>query len=405
MRVHKPARIVLLSALLGWGAACDSPVDRPGSGVPGRCQAEAPVIPPQKTDILFVIDNSGSMSEEQAAIATELPAFLEQLRQGGGVAQDFRVGVITTSVYLRTRGGVDYFPEEGGRLRTVPPRPGGEPMAEKYIEGTDPELLEKFRRLVVQGISGSGQETPFEAVRLAVADPALADLPLEQGGNKGFLRDGARLLVVVVTDEEDCSSTQRPPPVILTADASKDLCSEQADQLTSVGEYFDIFQSLKDGRGASREVLWATIGPVGLSNKEVGLIQVTTPQGEAHVSNVDCPTSYGPGFRQRAMAERFNRSLANLDSICKPNYRESLVSIAALAAISQSVEVMNIPDPMLAQVRVTRQDGTVQTCSVAGGDLRYDASGEDRPARLFFLGSCLRQPGDQAVEVKLLCAE
>jgi hypothetical protein len=403
VRVHSPARIVLLSALLGWGPACDSPVDRPGSGVPGRCQAEAPVIPPQKTDILFVIDNSGSMEEEQEAIATELPAFLDQLRQGGGVAQDFRVGVITTSVYLRTRGGVDYFAQEGGRLQPVPALGGGA-TSEKYIEGTDPELLEKFRRLVVQGVKGSGQETPFEAVRLAVVDPALAGLPLEQGGNKGFLRDGARLLVVVVTDEEDCSSTQRPPPVILTGDTSRDLCSEQADQLTSVGEYFDIFQSLRDGRGASREVLWATIGPVGLSNKAVGLVQETV-SGEVYVRNVDCPTSYGPGFRQRALAERFNRSLANLDSICKQNYRESLVSIAALAAISQSVEVMNIPDPMLAQVRVTRQDGTVQMCSVAAGDLRYDASGEDRPARLFFLGSCLRQAGDQAVEVKLLCAE
>ncbi|ADO72239.1 vWA domain-containing protein [Stigmatella aurantiaca] len=403
MRVQVPARIVLLSAILGWGAACDSPVDRPGSGVPGRCQAEAPVIPPQKTDILFVIDNSGSMSEEQAAIATELPAFLEQLRQGGGVAQDFRVGVITTSVYLRTRGGVDYFAEEGGRLRPVP-TPGNEPSAERYIEGSDPELLEKFRRLVVQGIKGSGQETPFEAVRLAVADPGLAELPLEQGGNKGFLRDGARLLVVVVTDEEDCSSTQRPPPVILTAETSRDLCSEQADTLTSVDEYFQIFQSLRDGRGASREVLWATIGPVGLSTKEARLIQDSS-QGTTYVRNVDCPTSYGPGIRQRAMAERFNRTLENLDSICKANYRESLVSIAALAAISQSVEVMNIPDPLLAQVLVSRGDGTVQKCSVAGGDLRYDASGEGRPARLFFLGSCLRQADDQAVEVKLLCAE
>ena len=80
---------------------------------------------------------------------------------------------------------------------------------------------------MVQGTSGSGQETPFEAVRLAVAS-SLATTPMEQGGNGGFLRDGARLLVVVVTDEEDCSSTQRPPPVYLTEDTSRDLCSEQA---------------------------------------------------------------------------------------------------------------------------------------------------------------------------------
>jgi hypothetical protein len=55
-------------------------------------------------------------------------------------------------------------------------------------------------------------------------------------------------------------------------------------------------------------------------------------------------------------------------------------------------------------VEVTRGDGTVQTCSVAGGDLRYDASGDGRSARLFFLGSCPRRADDKAVEVKLLCA-
>ncbi len=65
---------------------------------------------------------------------------------------------------------------------------------------------------------------------------------------------------------------------------------------------------------------------------------------------------------------------------------------------------MNLPDPRLAQVLVTRGDGTVQKCSVAGGDIRYDASGENRPPRIFFLGDCLRRADDKGVEVKLLCA-
>ncbi len=397
---------MLLAAALGWGLACSSPVDEPGSTVPGTCESEAPVISAQKTDILFVIDNSGSMAEEQAGIATELPAFLAELRQGGGVAQDFRVGVITTSVYQRAfvnnREVYREYPEESGRLRPVPTA-SGEPSSERYIEGSDPEVLEKFRRLVVQKTNGSGQETPFEAVRLAVAS-SLATTSLDQGGNGGFLRDGSRLLVVVVTDEEDCSSMQRPPPVFLTEDTSRDFCSEKASELTSVDEYFDIFQNLRDSKGAAREMLWATIGPVSLTDKSVGLVQDVTPQG-TYVRNVGCPTSYGPGFRQRAMAERFNSGLENLDSICKSSYRDTLVSIAGLAAISQSIEVMNLPDPRLAQVRVTRADGTVQTCSVAGGDLRYDASGEERPARLFFRGDCLRRQDDQGIEVRVFCAE
>jgi hypothetical protein len=405
VRFPTPARSVLLAATLVWAAGCSSPVDAPGSSVPGSCQSEAPVIGPQKTDVLFVIDNSGSMAEEQSGIATELPAFVEQLRQGGGVAQDFRVGVISTSVYQRSitnnREIYREYSEESGRLRPVPTA-SGEPSAERYIEGTDPELVEKFRRLVVLGTSGSGQETPFEAVRLAVAS-ALALSPVDRGGNGGFLRDGARLLVVVVTDEEDCSSTQRPPPILLTQDTSRDLCSEQASLLTSVDDYFSTFQGLKDGKGASREVLWATIAPVALSDKRAGVVQEVTPQGTV-VHNVECPTSFGPGFRHRAMAERFDSQLRNLDSICKPSYRDTLVSIASLAAISQSIEVMNLPDPRLAQVLVTRGNGQVQTCSVAGGGLRYDVSGEGRPARLFFLGTCLRQPDDQGIEVKVFCA-
>lgn len=406
MRARRLARPPLMAAALAWAVACSSPVDQAGSTVPGKCQADAPSIATQKTDVLFVIDNSGSMSEEQLAIATELPAFVSELRQGGGVAQDFRVGVITTSVYRRSfidnRDLYREYPEEAGHLRPVPTA-AEEPSAERYIEGSDPDLLPKFGRLVKQGTLGSGQETPFEAVRLAVAS-SLATTPLAQGGNGGFLRDGARLLVVVVTDEEDCSSTLRPPPVALTDDTSKDLCSEQAALLTSVDDYFKVFQGLKDGKGAAREVLWATIGPVALSDKRAGTVQESTPAGIV-VRNVECPTSYGPGFRHRAMSERFDSQLRNLDSICKPSYRDTLVAIAELAAVSQSIEVMNLPDPRLARVDVTRADGSVQTCSVAAGNLRYDPSGEDRPARIFFLGDCTRRPDDQAVEVKLFCAE
>ena len=405
MRAPIPARFVLLAAMLSAMTACDSPVDRPGSTLPGQCQAETPVIAPKRTDILFVIDNSGSMAEEQAGIATELPAFVEQLRQGGGVAQEFRVGVITTSVYLRAlRSNVEVyreFPNESGLLQPVPSATK-EPTAERFIEGTDPEVVAKFRRLVEQGTGGSGQETPFEAVRLAVASPS-ATRPLDQGGNGGFLRDGARLLVVVVTDEEDCSTTARPPPVRLTEDTSRDLCSEQASELTSVDDYFDIFQGLKDSKGASREVIWATIGPVALSDKRAGLIQETTATGTV-VRNVECPTSFGPGFRHRAMAERFDSRLENLGSICKPSYRDTLVAIAELATLAQSIDVMNLPDPRLARVEVTRADGTVQTCSVAGGDLRYDPAVGEGSARLVFLGTCARRADDRSIEVKLLCA-
>jgi hypothetical protein len=397
-----------LSALLAltlWSGGCSTPVDEPGSTLPGTCQANAPVLSAQKTDLLFVIDNSASMAEEQAAIATELPAFLEELQRDNGLEQDFRVGVITTSVYLNAdiNGHVQFslYNDQAGRLQPVPDAQG-RPTAERYLEGTDPELLEKFRRLVKQGTQGSGQETPFEAVRLALTPP-LSTAAVGAGGNGGFLRDGARLVVVVVSDEEDCSSTQRPAPVALTPDTSRDLCSEQAGLLTPVREYYQLLRGLVDGAGATREVLWATIGPVGLTDKRAELVTETTSQGTV-VRNADCPTSYGPGYRQREMASLFDSGLRNLDSVCRASFRDTLVSIASLARTSQSIEVMNLPDPRLVQVRVTREDGSTQTCSVAGGDVSYVPSAEGRAARLYFQSSCPRQRTDQKIEVKLLCA-
>lgn len=400
-----PIQSSVLWAVVLWGAACTSPVEVPGSTLPGRCEAEAPLVATQKTDILFVIDNSGSMAEEQEAIARELPAFLDELRRGGGVEQDFRVGVITTSVYLNARfdNEVKYFPytDQAGRLQPVPDALG-RPTAERYLEKGDPELLARFGRLVKQGTEGSGQETPFEAVRLAVTPP-LTTTPISEGGNGGFLRDEARLLVVVVSDEEDCSSTERPPRVELTEDSSRDLCSEQADLLTPVQEYVRLFRNLDDGTGRPREVLWATIGPVALTDKRAELVVDTTSQG-TFVRNADCPTSYGPGYRQREMASRFDTGLMNLDSICRASFRDTLVSIATLATTSQSIAVPSLPDPLLAQVLVTRADDSVQRCSVAGGGLTYEPSTEGQSARLYFQSSCPRRSTDKKVEIKLLCA-
>src|SRR3954464_9002962 len=49
--VMHPFRSSALLAVALWGVACHSPVEQPGSTLPGRCQAEAPVISAQKTDI------------------------------------------------------------------------------------------------------------------------------------------------------------------------------------------------------------------------------------------------------------------------------------------------------------------------------------------------------------------
>jgi len=397
-----PSLALLSTCLVLW--TCGSPVDKTDSTLPGTCQMEAPVVQAVRTDLLFVIDNSGSMLEEQAAVATELPAFIEALKAGGGLQQDFRVAVITTSVYqngLLPDGGTSFrefiLLGQAGRLQPVPD--GG--TDERMLLPDDPQLVEKFSRLIQVGTTGSGQETPFEAVRRALTPP-LSEEDVSTGGTRGFLRNGARLLVTVVSDEDDCSEMLDPgqrAQVALGQDAGVDWCYEQRAKLSSTQEYFDFFGSLEDGKGARREVLWAAIAPVGQTNKDVGPVL-----DDGVLRNVDCPTSFEPGWRHKEMAGLFDSSFSNLDSICKPSFRDSLIAIADIANSLSTLEVMNVPDPALMVVEITRESGEVVPCTTSNLGITFEAGTEDRPAKVRFQGACRRLPSDTRVEVKLLCA-
>jgi hypothetical protein len=405
----------VLAVLLTTGCGfCTSPTEGPTSKVPAQCQGKEPLIEPQKLDILFLVDNSSSMADEQRQVATQLTAFIDEVRKGGGVAQDFNVGVITTSIYqnaLRSSGASTYteYPTQSGKLQPVPDAAGDGGVilgtgTERVLTGEDPELISKFARLVQVGTGGSGQETPFEALRLAFLSD-LASVPLEQGGNHGFLRDRARLLIVLVTDEDDCSERVRPAKVTVGDLRNRDYCHEQTALLTPVSEYHRLLtEELKDSTGAVREIVFAAIGPVGRTNKEVQ--EVVGPEDAGMVlRNIDCPTSVQPGRRVKDMASQFDPTLANLDSICKENYRDTLVAIAGLANISQTLEISNVPDPSLLHVRIIRRDGSNQDCTRFNGGLTaFDEASAEQPARVHFGGECRRRADDREVQIKLLCA-
>lgn len=401
--------IAFLASCEGCFGCKTSPLDQTGSTLPRTCKAEAPLIEPQKLDILFVIDNSNSMREEQEAVARELTAFVDEIKKAGGVRQDFNVGVITTSVYQHSsQNGVVFFreyPTQAGRLQPVPERgaDGGVMLGtgtERLLTGEDPDLVDKFSRLVQQGVAGSGQETPFEAVRLAL----LSDLikkPLVEGGNGGFLRDGARLLVVVLTDEDDCSETTRPSRVKVSDNPAVADCTDQANSLGTVSEYHRLFsQELKNGDGLPKEVIWTAIAPVARSNKAA---MALVDNGQ--VRNTDCPTSNQGGFRHRQMAEAFDSSLINLDSICRDSFRQTLITIAELASVSQTIEVKNAPDPKMLQFSITRKGGELVQCTQLNGGIesvtQVEATGN---TRIRFGSQCKRRADDVGIGIKLLCA-
>jgi hypothetical protein len=197
-------------------------------------------------DILFVIDNSGSMADEQALLAKNFAAFINVL-EAKDVDANYRIGITTTdsgnprcnqaqttpengklvlsSCLDRVAlgdfvfDGEDYsysctevckFTDEELAIRpTATQYSDGEEAPRKWIERIErrtnlPEgvsTVEAFQCFGPQGVSGCGFEQHLESMYKALVKANVEGDPT----NYGFIRDTAILSVVFITDELDCS--------------------------------------------------------------------------------------------------------------------------------------------------------------------------------------------------------
>jgi hypothetical protein len=174
-------------ALSAWTAkalqACDDHDYNPSPGQPAGCEY---------LDILFVVDGSASMNDEQAArrgTSGEDPVFKEftdALLLELDTLIDFHVGVISsqtddTAMHTHT----DY--------PLVPASPDTDcvlPSGERWIVGPSPTLEEDFA--CIAATRADTVETTVYNAGEALHDPA----------NTGFLREDSVLFVVMLTDED-----------------------------------------------------------------------------------------------------------------------------------------------------------------------------------------------------------
>ncbi len=124
-------------------------------------------------DVLWVVDDSASMAEEQATLAEHAAGFMDFLTVA---AVDWRLGVTTTD--LSGASG-----EPGALLGGV-------------LTPEDDDLVDAFAERVLADSDGSRDEQGFSAALLA-ADP--------DGVNAGAWRPDADLEVVFFSDEDDHS--------------------------------------------------------------------------------------------------------------------------------------------------------------------------------------------------------
>ncbi len=199
-----PALLFLL-----W--SCNShPLQRPSPDPTGELAQYREINPIRNVDIVFVIDNSGSMQEEQANLARNFPVFMDEL--AGLQGADFQIASVSSDlgagtgsdngclaaggdrgVFCSVRGndfcarcGVDVT--RGRFLRTVNPNYAG-------------NIRNVFTCMSTFGTAGCGFEHSIGALRAALTAPE----------NAGFLRPDAYLAFVIMTDEDDCSAPADSP--------------------------------------------------------------------------------------------------------------------------------------------------------------------------------------------------
>lgn len=193
-------------------------------------------------DLLFVIDNSGTMGEEQENLARNFAGLIDKLldlkdADGRAVKPSINLMITTSDVghplcesnkpnaYLPARGKpiatactdrIQDFTARGNDATTKQSActsncssneflPMGQPFLHFGAEGKNSnvksdEIRKALSCMGPQGINGCGYEAPLEAMLKALKP----DAPWNQG-DRPFLREGAYLGVAIVTDEADCS--------------------------------------------------------------------------------------------------------------------------------------------------------------------------------------------------------
>ena len=381
-RSSRTPAALLAAALAVAGAGCD---DVPSDAIED-CSASQVIPGAVATDILFVIDDSGSMAGEQATLQAGLAAFINDLA-ASPIANDYQIGVTTTSV-------VDFATADDGTS-------GGDLVSPGIMRPTpgDPNaLISAFQGAVVVGTSGSSREQPFTAARRAIEKSAVSGSP-----NFGFVRPGAKLAVIFLSDEDDCSGA-----AALGSDA--ECQAERTASPSRLVAISDVVSALS--AGGAREVVAAAI--VGVAPTSLDLLCVTAAVcggGPTVSCPTCCDTARYPGYRFVDLLGALGQGSSRLASICDPSFDQALRDFATVI-LSQTLPLEGAPaDPRLLVAHVDR-GATSIPCTIASADADaatrnaadavYEPPLAGRPASLTFQNDCALEQGDR-VFVDVVC--
>jgi hypothetical protein len=290
--------------------------------------------PSNQVDILWVIDNSRSMAEEQASVAASAQDFVSNLESSG---MDFHLGVITTDV--------DSINPDAGVLLGSPP----------VLDATAANYVSTFQQRVQVSTGGSDQEKGLQAAVTALTPPLI------DSRNFGFLREDALLSIIILSDENDCSDFGA-----LGAEATGEECYTESQKLTPVPDLVDLLRSTKED--PSRISVSGIIGP---------------PTTNACVDTV-------PGHRYGIAIASF---AGYEGDICQGDYGDIMLKLGLIAAgVLDTFALSYVPDPETIEVQVQPLDTAAYT--VANDEVSgWTYIDDDTAPRVMFHGDSVPPRG------------
>ncbi len=206
--------------------------------VPGACGPDGNCFC-NEVDLLFVVDNSGSMNQHVPAILAAFPLFVNQMVTALPDGTDLHVGLtratgfwnpgnaggwggpgceaaLTDGVFFPPTDGNNGINGQQGRLFEY------DGMTYFSIEtGMDPMPLEQWFEGALTGSIAGDQHSNTETV---VAGAAYPFHPANDAANAGFLREDAVLVLFLLSDSPDLT-----PPAVPTDDFIQMVLDAKAD--------------------------------------------------------------------------------------------------------------------------------------------------------------------------------
>jgi hypothetical protein len=228
MKIRFAFLLVMVGFLATVGSCSNRPLNALNPCTINGVVQNVPVNPQRALDLLFIIDDSPSMLEEQDKLAEQVPRLVNLLLTGGAAdpsavgefpaIESLHVGVITPDLGHSTEPphnftpGVDFNPtpacdENGkagfmqveGRVCDAQTPPAGTLYLDRPANADmsfDVQFVQDVECITGQA-DGCGFEQQLESILAQNRNSA----------NSGFSRDDALLAIILITDEDDCSTT------------------------------------------------------------------------------------------------------------------------------------------------------------------------------------------------------